>query len=206
VIKRLNPITRGWAAYYRTQVSSETFKALDQYLWELTYKWARFSHANKPTRWVVARYWGRFNKARQDRWVFGDRASGAYLHKFAWTNIIRHQIVDGAASPDDPALADYWTRRRRKTPLPIDKTSLWLLKAQDGRCPICGSALLPVEDRPQTTHEWEQWLATTRKTITKVVIREVGTSGDREPRLIHDDCRDGSRLALLPAYEPTRRA
>jgi RNA-directed DNA polymerase len=29
VIKRLNPIIRGWAAYYRTAVSSETFHALD---------------------------------------------------------------------------------------------------------------------------------------------------------------------------------
>jgi RNA-directed DNA polymerase len=79
VIKKLNPIIRGWAAHYRTQVSAEVFDALDQYLWELTFKWARFSHANKPTRWVVARYWARFNKARQDRWVFGDRKSGAYL-------------------------------------------------------------------------------------------------------------------------------
>jgi hypothetical protein len=103
VIKRLNPIIRGWAAYYRTQVSAEIFGSLDQHLWELTFKWARFSHANKPTRWVVARYIDRLNKARQDRWVFGDRASGAYPHKFAWTNIVRHQIVDGAASPDDPA-------------------------------------------------------------------------------------------------------
>jgi RNA-directed DNA polymerase len=39
VIKRLNPIIRGWAAYYRTQTSSQTFDALDYYLWRLTYKW-----------------------------------------------------------------------------------------------------------------------------------------------------------------------
>jgi RNA-directed DNA polymerase len=202
VIKRLNPIIRGWAAYYRTQVSAEIFGSLDQYLWELTFKWARFSHANKPTRWAVDRYYGRFNNARQDRWVFGDRASGAYLHKFAWTNIVRHQIVDGAASPDDPALADYWAKRRRKTPLPIDKTSRWLLKAQDGRCPICREALLPDHDRPQTPREWERWLATTRKTITKVVTREAGTPDEHEPRLIHADCRNRSCPALLPAYEP----
>jgi RNA-directed DNA polymerase len=202
VIKRLNPIIRGWTAYYRTQVSAEIFGALDRYLWELTFKWARFSHANKPTRWVVARYYDRFNKARQDRWVFGDRHSGAYLHKFAWTNIVRHQIVMGAASPDDPALAEYWAKRRRKTPLPIDKTSRWLLKAQDGRCPICRDALLPDHDRPQTPREWEQWLATTRKTITKVVHREADTPDDNEPRLTHARCRIGNGPALLPAYEP----
>src|ERR1035438_7900411 len=31
VIKRLNPIIRGWAAYYRTQVSAEVFGGLDHY-------------------------------------------------------------------------------------------------------------------------------------------------------------------------------
>jgi RNA-directed DNA polymerase len=207
VIKKLNPIIRGWAAYYRTQVSSATFGALDGYLWQLTFKWAVFSHANKPKRWAVARYYGRFNKARQDRWVFGDRQSGAYLHKFAWTKIVRHQIVKGAASPDDPALAEYWAWRRRRAPQPIDRTSLRLLTAQDGRCPICEDTLIAVDDRPQSPREWEQWLATTRKTIVKVAMRD-GTSDAAEPRLIHAHCRSGQFArsgqgpALLRAYEP----
>ena len=72
------------------------------------------SHPNKPTRWIVRRYFGTFNKSRHDRWVFGDRASGAYLHRFAWTKIVRHQMVKGTASPDDPALTEYWAGRRRK--------------------------------------------------------------------------------------------
>jgi RNA-directed DNA polymerase len=202
VIKKLNPIIRGWAVYYRTQVSADVFDALDQYLWELTFKWARFSHANKPTRWVVARYWGRYNKSRQDRWVFGDRKSGAYLHKFQWTNIVRHRIVMGVASPDDPALAEYWATRRRKTRPPIDKTSLWLLKAQDGRCAICGSAFLPDDDRPQNPPEWEQWLTGARKGIAKVVIPQATEPDEQEPRLVHVRCRDGNGLALLSAYDP----
>lgn len=51
VLARLNPIIRG-SAYYRTVVSSEAFAALGQYLWRLTYKWARYSHGNKSKRWV----------------------------------------------------------------------------------------------------------------------------------------------------------
>jgi RNA-directed DNA polymerase len=203
VIKRLNPIIRGWAAYYRTQVSARVFNALDHYLWRLVYKWARFSHANKSACWVTARYFDRFNKARQDRWVFGDRNSGAYLHKFSWTEIIRHQIVDGGSSPDDPALADYWAKRRRRTRLPIDNTSLWLLKVQDGRCAICQDTFLDVTDRPQTPREWEHWLATTRKTITKIAIRADGTSDETGPRLIHLRCRQGKGPALLPAERPS---
>jgi RNA-directed DNA polymerase len=203
VIKRLNPIIRGWAAYYRTQVSSGVFSSLDGYLWKLTYKWARFSHANKSTSWVVHQYFGRFNKARQDRWVFGHRQSGAYMHKFAWTHIVRHQIVKHGASPDDPALAEYWARRRRKAPLPINNTSLRLHKAQDGHCAICRDTLFAADDRPQTPREWEQWLATTRTAIVKIAPRDAGTSDDAEPRLIHAHCRDGRGPALLPAYEPS---
>ena len=72
VLAALTPIIRGWAAYYRGVVSSRTFKSLDNYLWTLTYKWATRSHANKPNTWVCARYFGKFNKFRNDHWVFGD--------------------------------------------------------------------------------------------------------------------------------------
>ena len=153
VIRRLNPIIRGWAAYYRTQVSGQTFGALDHYLWKLTYRWALLSHRNKSRPWVFARYFGKFNRSRQDRWVFGDRASGAYLHRFAWTGIVRHQIVRYRASPDDPELADYWAWRRRKAPLPINPTRRRLLQAQDGRCTLCKGTLHTVADQPRLPHE-----------------------------------------------------
>ncbi|MEV4239195.1 group II intron reverse transcriptase/maturase [Nocardia sp. NPDC049737] len=190
VISRLNPIIRGWAAYYRNVVSSEEFNDLDYYLWKLTYKWARHTHPNKPTRWIVRRYFGAFNKSRRDRWVFGDRDSGAYLLKFAWTRIVRHQMVAGTASLDDPALTDYWkTRRRKGIRLPIDSTRLRLLQAQHGRCARCGELLLHADHPPQTPAEWERWLAATRKAITKNAI----TLRDRAPeqselRLIHTRC------------------
>ena len=45
----------------------------------------RWRHNNKPKRWIVGRYFGKFNKFRNDRWVFGDRDSGACLVKFSWT-------------------------------------------------------------------------------------------------------------------------
>ena len=67
MIARLNPIIRGWAAYYRTAVSSETFAALDHYLWKLTYKWAKHSHPNKPARWIIRRYLGTFCASHPSR-------------------------------------------------------------------------------------------------------------------------------------------
>ena len=148
VIAALNPIIRGWAAYYRGVVSSRTFKSLDNYLWTLTYKWATRSHPNKPKTWVCARYFGKFNKFRNDHWVFGDAASGAYLVKFSWTDIVRHIPVNGGASPDDPALAEYWAERRRRIKPPLDSYTLRLLTRQDGRCPLCGDELLAPISHP----------------------------------------------------------
>ena len=113
-------------------------------MWRLTYKWAQFTHANKPTSWIIPRYFGQFNKTRQDRWVFGDRTTGAYMHKFAWTTIVRHAMVKSGASPDDPALTAYWAQRRRKPPpLSIDKANLRLFESQHGRCCICGDGRCP---------------------------------------------------------------
>jgi RNA-directed DNA polymerase len=53
VLAKLTPIIRGWSAYYRGVVSSKLFSSLDHYLWQLLYKWATWSHANKPKSWIV---------------------------------------------------------------------------------------------------------------------------------------------------------
>jgi len=45
--------------------------------------------------------------------VFGNRDSGAYLTRFAWTKIVRHFQLKGGASPDDPTLTAYWCRLPR---------------------------------------------------------------------------------------------
>jgi RNA-directed DNA polymerase len=210
VLERLNPIIRGWSAYYRGAVSSEMFNTLDDYMWKLTYKWAVYNHSNKSKHWVVNRYFGMFNRSRRDRWVFGDRASGAYLLKFSWTRIVRHQMVKGGASPDDPALAEYWAKRRAKTPPPsIGKTGLRPYRTQEGRCPLCGDWLLPAETPPSTPSEWERWLATNRKAIIKITARKDSTPDKTEPRLIHTRCHhrhtagDDNGPALLPTHEPT---
>jgi RNA-directed DNA polymerase len=190
VINRLNPIIRGWSAYYRGAVSARVFDGLDHYLWHLTYRWARHSHPNKSKSWVVNRYFDKFNKARQDRWVFGDRATGTYLTKFSWTQIVRHVLVKGGASPDDPALVEYWTERRhkRKPPL-LGRRSLGLYLAQGGRCPNCGNRLLDAEDEPQSPDQWEQWFITARQNLRKQQAVADRQSSERSPdRLVHASC------------------
>jgi RNA-directed DNA polymerase len=206
VINALNPVIRGWAAYYRTVVSKEIFSALDHYVWRLTYRWALRAHPNKPKRWVTARYFGSFHPARRDRWVFGDRDSGRYLVKFSWTPIVRHRLVAGGASPDDPALASYWSIRRRRGRPPLGPFFLRLLQSQKGRCPGCGSLLLHADREPQSPEERELWLKGLRKAIRRTAVTAPGGPPDENARcLMHASCakrRNPARAARPQQLPP----
>jgi RNA-directed DNA polymerase len=203
VVFRLNPVIRGWSAYYRSVVSGRVFTGLDHHVWHLTYRWARRSHPNKSRGWVATRYFGKFHKSRQDRWVFGDRDSGAYLTKFSWTKIVRHVPVHGGASPDDPALTEYWANRRRKKKAPpVDEHTARLLRGQDGRCPTCGELLLHAEHEPRSPREWEQWFRTVRRVLAKQHIVEQVDGQDRTIyRLLHAHCRRRN-LARAAVHQP----
>lgn len=186
VINKLNPVIRGWAAYYRTGVSKEIFSSLDHYAWRLTYRWGLRAHPNKSKRWAVARYFGAFHPSRRDRWVFGDRDTGRYLVKFSWTKIVRHRLVQGRASPDDPALTSYWAERRRRQKPPLGPFVLRLLHAQRGRCPGCGNLLLHADHEPQSPTEWERWLTTVRKAIRRTApTTQDGSPPDDTARCPH---------------------
>ena len=191
VVFRLNPVVRGWSAYYRSVVSGRVFTGLDHYVWHLTYRWARRSHPNKSRGWVATRYFGRFHKSRRDRWVFGDRASGAYLTKFAWTKIVRHVPVHGGASPDDPALAGYWAERRRTKQDPArGRAHRPASTSQGGRCPSCGEFLLHADHEPRCPLEWEQWFMAVRRVLAKQHIIEQVDGQDRTfYRLLHAHCQ-----------------
>lgn len=185
-------------------MSSKIFSELDSQLWWLTWRWARHSHPTKPKKWIARRYFGRFNKFRNDRRVFGardhvvnDRGDVAHLVKFSWTTIVRHQLVAGRASPDDPDLADYWAARRRKVKPPLGSYNLRLLAKQDGCCPLCGDHLLVADQPPQSPHEWERWwLHTVRRAIAADDLTHHGRGGTPDgsrTRLVHASCHRSLR-------------
>ncbi len=193
VLAKIVPIVRGWVAFYRTVVSSRVFSALSDYLWRLTYKWACWSHQNKPKHWIAGRYFRKFDKFRADRWVFGDKDTGAFLPKPSWTDIARHTMVKGGASPDDPALAGYRAQRRRKVKPPLDSYTVRLLSRQDGRCSLCGENLLTPDQPPQSPQGWEQWFLWVMKKAIKAdyLVHHDTPSAARNKRthLVHATCR-----------------
>lgn len=146
IVSRLNPVVRGWALYHRTQVASQTFHALDYYMYQREVRSVRYAHPRKSWTWLRHQYWGAFRQGHNDHWVFGDRQTGQHVLKFAWIPIRRHTLVRGSASPDDPALQDYWRQRAVAAIRTLSPSKQRLTRRQGGICPLCGNSLFNAEE------------------------------------------------------------
>jgi len=131
LIKELNPIIWGWAAYYRTSVASAVFSRCDDVLWKQLAAWARARHPDKGTQWMAQKYWHQVEKRK---WVFATPA-GAELRMHSKTAIQRYTKVKGAASPYDGNLL-YWSQRLKSHPM-MHETKARLLQKQQGKCRWC---------------------------------------------------------------------
>jgi len=150
VIGRLNPLIRGWAGYplgaFRRQCASRVFHDLDYFMWRRECRYVKRAHPHKPWKWRKRRYWGRFHPDRQDQWVFGSATTGHYLLKFAWFGIKRHILVRGRASPDDPALQEYWRQRASHEAGYLSPSKHRIARQQGYMCPGCGESLCNGEE------------------------------------------------------------
>ena len=146
VLTRLNPIIRGWANYFRIGVASRIFRNLDRFLYGRAYRYVAFTYPNKSWQWRKNRYWGKLNQQRNDRWVFGDKATGRYLLKFGWFLIERHQLVKGLASPDDARLAAYWAHRRKVHASSLASQARRIARRQGYACAHCREDLFNGEE------------------------------------------------------------
>lgn len=149
VLRRLNPIIRGWANYYRHSVAAETFRDLDAWMYAREMRYAKFNHPHKGRKWQVKKYWGKLNPGSKSPWVFGDKENSGFLLQFRWTKVQRYIMVKGVASPDDPDLADYWDVRRRDARTQEGELGRGLVsraKFQRFECPVCKEALLNGEE------------------------------------------------------------
>ena len=141
VIKKLNPVIRGWANYYRHCAASETFKKVRHAQWLMLWNWAKRRHPEKSSRWVRARYF-----KSDGYWTFHEPGK-AELVKPDKTPITRFTKVIGRNSPYDPTLKEYWTERKkqqvgRET---YAKQRLMLLQRQEYRCALCRIQFIPGE-------------------------------------------------------------
>ena len=143
LIKKLNPIIRGWSNYFRTVVSKETYAEIDDYLWKTLWNWANRRHPNKSKHWIASNYWS----VDKGTWEFRDK--DYRLMKHASVKIVRHSKVIGTASPQDGNLT-YWSTRLGKSP-ELNNRVASLLKRQKGKCTECGLTFRE-EDKWEVDH------------------------------------------------------
>ena len=148
VLRKINPILRGFANYYKGVVSKETFGYISYRIWQYLWRWAKRRHPKKNITWVRKRYFKTINGIK---WTFATTTSNRQgkdkelsLYPIAYTPIERHVKVKGEASPDDPSLKEYWAKRHQKF-----GKSYWeknsrnykIAQTQNWFCPICGEPL-----------------------------------------------------------------
>ena len=135
LIAKLNPIIRGWANYYSTVVSKETFSTLDNLVYQKLSRWGNRRHPGKSGLWVSNKYW---HTVGGNNWVFSVTRDGKVaetLISHSSKEIARHIKVKGTASPFDGNLK-YWSSRRGEHPLVPTRVAK-LLKEQKGKCAHC---------------------------------------------------------------------
>ena len=130
LIRKLNPLIRGWTRYFATVHRSDTMRKLNHLLFIKLRAWANRRHNNKGQRWLVRKYW---KTIKGNNWTFADEHS--YLQHYFDQKFIRHAKVKGSRSPFDGDWL-YWTKRMGKHPLLPGRIAR-LIQTQKGRCPEC---------------------------------------------------------------------
>lgn len=119
LIRLLNPKIRGWANYHRHICAKETFRHVDNQIFQALWRWIKRRHSGKSKAWRKKQYY------RQDKlrnWIFFAKtidedgtACQIDLIKAAATPIKRHIKVRAEAIPFDQTYREYFAERESST-------------------------------------------------------------------------------------------
>jgi RNA-directed DNA polymerase len=172
LILKLAPIITGWANYYRTVCSKETYSKIYNLLYWKLVKWGNKRHPNKGKKWVANKYW---HTIGNNNWRFSCVKEDVHyiLPMHPETKIVRHIKVKNIASPYD-GNSIYWASRMGKHP-EIKSSIARLLKKQKGKCNQCNLTFRP-EDKIERDH---------------IIPRQVGGNKLKDNlQLLHRHCHD----------------
>ena len=66
LLRRLNPVLRGWANYFRHGASSKTFAYLDAITWRRVWRWLCKKHPRRPRKELVRRYYTKWRPVEDE--------------------------------------------------------------------------------------------------------------------------------------------
>lgn len=150
LIRKLNPVIRGWVNNQRYVVSSKVFSRVDYEIYKCPWQWAKRRHKKKSHKWIAQKYWHHIG-SRQ--WTFSvpyenQSTEGEPLYcklEYATdTKIIRFKKIVAEANPFDECWTDYFEEREGEKLLNSTKGREKLLtiwRRQHRRCPVCGDLI-----------------------------------------------------------------
>lgn len=150
LIRKLNPVIRGWVNNQRYVVSSKVFIRVDYEIYKCLWQWAKRRHKKKSHKWIAQKYWHHIG-SRQ--WTFSvpyenQSTEGEPLYcklEYATdTKIIRFKKIVAEANPFDEYWTDYFEEREGEKLLNSTKGREKLLtiwRRQHRRCPVCGDLI-----------------------------------------------------------------
>lgn len=153
VIRRLNPILKGWCHHHSYSAASRTFALINHQLYRLLWQWAKRRHTNQSRRWIYLKYFhdGKLCHFHTQTTAQNGQPDTLYLFKPTKVPIRRHIKIIGDANPYDPVWEHYFEQRAYRRILNqiggrSKVRSIWV--QQKGICPVCGEFI--------TLHaEWE---------------------------------------------------
>ena len=141
LIRKLNPILKGWANYHKHHVSKLTFQRIKQYLFHKIRAWLIRNHPHKSWYWRKRRYFRKLKGVQH----FSDVAKDGkriFLFQIDKMPIKRHRKIKMAANPYDPEWEMYFEQRLdEKMVEKLRKKLARLYCRQNGKCPHCGQPI-----------------------------------------------------------------
>lgn len=191
LIRKLNPVIRGWVNNQRYVVSSKVFSRVDYEIYKCLWQWAKRRHKKKSHKWIAQKYWHHIG-SRQ--WTFSvpyenQSTEGEPLYcklEYATdTKIIRFKKIVAEANPFDEYWTDYFEEREGEKLLNSTKGREKLLtiwRRQHRRCPVCGDLI-------------------TSETGFKV---HTPAGKNSQKIMVHKECHEEIH-SLITAFEPGSR-
>lgn len=145
LIFTLNPIIKGWGEYYQFSAATETYRKVDNAIFQKLWRWCLRRHHNKGLGWIKNRY---FHKIGNRDWVFSteesERDKQCSLISLTNIKIKKYPQLKAAYNPYDPAWEDYTEQRaviKMKFSLKGRKSLIYMWEKQDRKCPLCGQPI-----------------------------------------------------------------
>ena len=110
LIRKLNPIIRGWSNYHKGICAKRTFARLGTFIYWQLKRWAKYQHGNKNRWWIYHRYF--HDNHFTDQRISKRGIEHHRLYRISYIPIKYHVKVKGKANPFLPEYDKYFMKRR----------------------------------------------------------------------------------------------